>query len=645
MTDRDALPRFPAPAYTCVQDSSYDRASTSPQAGESWFANDDSGHYIRVEHTKGREEAVLIDAAGPGAIVRIWSANPQGTLRVYLDGSDEPVIEGRAAEILSGESDTVPIGVPLGAEKSRGFNCYLPIPYARSCKVTCEGAGSMYYQVNSRRYPAGTVVQTLTAAALLSAKPQLAATNQTLLRAPARHATWTKPWRVSVVPDQRADFPAPAGPGCVSRVAISLSKDSALGAMSEAERERALRRAILVMECDAEPTIWCPLSDFFGAGVGVSALRDWYRTVSPGDQMEVRWVMPYARGATLSVLNLGETPLTLDLELAGGPWDWDDRSMHFRAGWRQEKTDSRPIRDWNYATITGRGVYVGDGLSVVNPVEEWWGEGDEKIYVDGEKFPSHFGTGTEDYYGYAWCSPEVFTSPFHAQTRCDGPGNRGITCVSRVRSLDAIPFTTSLRFDMEIWHWKKCDELYAAATFFYAQPGATSNRGDESAEARRSLAALRPAPPAAFAGAIECERMAVLGKSKGLSSGRQSLAAFKAGTWSAGEHLWVKAEHDGEFVELSIPAAGDAPVHVTLHATRSWDYGIVRFFLNGELAGPDTDLCDGVKTATPSGPIDLGLAMPRDGAITLRVEVVGPGRGAAGTGRYFGLDCVMLDAE
>ena len=41
----------------------------------------------------------------------------------------------------------------------------------------------------------------------------------------------------------------------------------------------------------------------------------------------------------------------------------------------------------------------------MNPVEAWWGEGDEKVFVDGEKFPSHFGTGTEDYYGYAWCWP------------------------------------------------------------------------------------------------------------------------------------------------------------------------------------------------------------------------------------------------
>lgn len=35
-------------------------------------------------------------------------------------------------------------------------------------------------------------------------------------------------------------------------------------------------------------------------------------------------------------------------------------------------------------------------------IDWWWGEGDEKFFVDGEKFPSSFGTGSEDYIGYAW---------------------------------------------------------------------------------------------------------------------------------------------------------------------------------------------------------------------------------------------------
>ena len=54
------------------------------------------------------------------------------------------------------------------------------------------------------------------------------------------------------------------------------------------------------------------------------------------------------------------------------------------------------------------------------PGAAWWGEGDEKIYVDGEAFPSLFGTGTEDYFGYAWSTTETFAHAYHAQTRAPG---------------------------------------------------------------------------------------------------------------------------------------------------------------------------------------------------------------------------------
>ena len=61
----------------------------------------------------------------------------------------------------------------------------------------------------------------------------------------------------------------------------------------------------------------------------------------------------------------------------------------------------------------GRGRFCGVTLHVWNPRGGWWGEGDEKFFVDGEKFPSTFGTGSEDYFGYAWCNPHLFQRPYH----------------------------------------------------------------------------------------------------------------------------------------------------------------------------------------------------------------------------------------
>lgn len=106
-----------------------------------------------------------------------------------------------------------------------------------------------------------------------------------------------------------------------------------------------------------------------------------------------------------------------------------------------------------------------DTLSLHNPLPNWWGEGDEKIFVDGEKFPSHFGTGSEDYYGYAWGNTDVFNSPFHSQPRA-GAKNQGYTTNSRVRMLDRIPFSKSLQMDMEVWHSRPTKVDYSVATFW-----------------------------------------------------------------------------------------------------------------------------------------------------------------------------------
>jgi hypothetical protein len=75
-----------------------------------------------------------------------------------------------------------------------------------------------------------------------------------------------------------------------------------------------------------------------------------------------------------------------------------------------------------------------------------------------------------------------------------GPRNQGHTTNTRTRALDAIPFAKSLKFDMEIWHWAKCDMAYSVATYWYGLPGAQSNVSAAPADA----AALIPlvAPPA-----------------------------------------------------------------------------------------------------------------------------------------------------
>lgn len=654
MLDPAALARWPEPAYVARQFSSYDRASVSPAAGETWFANNDAGHFLRVDETGpgGRREWVLAEMEGPGAVVRIWSANPKGTLRVYLDGGPEPVIEGPMGDLLGGKG---PAGEPLSHEASRGWNLYLPIPYAKRCRVTSD-EGGFYYHVNHRAYGPGTAVETLSRAGLEGLRDAIAETNRRLAHPEPHPRPLGEDHELK--PGESFDVHLRAGPADGGAAVEGLWVR-----MAAADLEQASRSVVLTGEFDGERTIWCPVGDFFGSGVGLSTFSDLYRSVDAASgEMSCRWVMPFREGATFKLVNLGASPVTVAMAASAPPRRWDDRSMHFHARWRREHPiraeGGRGTADWNYLTVTdARGVFVGDNLSLLNPVADWWGEGDEKIFVDGEEFPSHFGTGTEDYYGYAWCSPRPFVNPFHAQPRCDGwnggkrPSNWGRTSVTRVRPLDAIPFERSFRFDMEVWHWKACEMEYAATTYFYARPGARVNlRPDEAGAAAALMRAPERPRAMVIAGAIECEGLPVAAKSEGLTAVAQDMEHFARGAWSDGSQLWVQGRRVGDFVEVEIPVpaelAGAARVRVALHATRSWDYGVVKFLLNDRPAGEPVDLFSGARgKVEPTGPIDLGSVRPREGAVRLRAEVVGGNDRAEGTRSFFGLDCVVISAS
>ena len=76
---------------------------------------------------------------------------------------------------------------------------------------------------------------------------------------------------------------------------------------------------------------------------------------------------------------------------------------------------------------------------------------------------------------------------------------------------------------------------------------------------------------------------------------------------------------------------------------RSWDYGILRFSVNGQAAGKDYDAFS--ASSVLSGPIELGTFKPKDGRFILRVEVVGANPAARGNKAYFGLDAVTLTRQ
>jgi len=356
--------------------------------------------------------------------------------------------------------------------------------------------------------------------------------------------------------------------------------------------------------------------------------------VTDAGELWSHWVMPSRASARVTVRTLGDQDVTLSPTVITRPDEWPNRTMHFHAGWRASyDLSTRPMVDWNYCDLRGQGVFVGAAFHITNPVKNWWGEGDEKIYVDGEKFPSHFGTGTEDYFGYAWCSPELFTHAFHNQPRADGPGNYGHSSVNRWHVLDQIPFRRSFLFDMEIWHWAEVKIDAAVTTYWYARPGGRHAFVPLTA----ADVPYRPVAPyvaARVPGALEGEEMRIIEHTANI--GPQDI-----GDCSAEKHLWWRhgtKPGDRLVVGFEAPAAGT--YNVVGRFVTSGDYGIVRLAINGAVAAESLDLYSRRVQVTDELP--LGTYELAAGENRLEVEVIGANP-AAKPDYMFGLDYLRLE--
>ena len=101
---------------------------------------------------------VLADLEGPGAVLRIWARNPSGTLSLYVDDMNAPLLKVPFADLFSGRLDL--FSAPLVGEEGGGCFCYVPISYReRCCMVLRPGDPDVFYQVSYADFPAGTPVE------------------------------------------------------------------------------------------------------------------------------------------------------------------------------------------------------------------------------------------------------------------------------------------------------------------------------------------------------------------------------------------------------------------------------------------------------------------------------------------------------
>lgn len=478
LADRTSVAKLPDPSFELKQVSSYDRHSVSPGT-PGWFANDDHTHFIRTETRDGHKEYVMMDETGPGAIVRFWETTfkRQGTLRIYFDNEQQARIVIPAYDLMKfpfppGKALLIPHSSYEPVQKG-GSTLYLPLPYNKHCKVTWEDAEDpvkepRYYQISFRKYKAGTRAETFSAKVFEDNRGLINKINEQLTAPDAMSGGKRIMVNHTVPGGSEYRINLPAGAAAVNFLQIKLDNP-------DFYTDTLLRSLFIKAEFDGSRTVYCPVSDFFGSGAGNNTVRSWYRNVVPGDKMNCRWIMPYRSGAAISLVNKSGISIGITVELTTEKWKWNSNSLYFHANWRQEKnveikkTEADGPIEWDLNTIKGQGIFAGETLSVNNHMHKWYGEGDQKLWVDNENFPSEYGTGLEDYYNTSWAPVVLYQTPFANATRADNPDSYGENTFTRTRNLDIVPFNTNFRFSVEMLGWENGSGDVAATTYWYGK--------------------------------------------------------------------------------------------------------------------------------------------------------------------------------
>jgi hypothetical protein len=338
--------------------------------------------------------------------------------------------------------------------------------------------------------------------------------------------------------------------------------------------------------------------------------------------------MPYRKTAKITLLNTNPVPVTCSLSASTVKRPFGDDSYLFHAQWSGDGGHSQPPKDMNLLTTTGEGRWVGCNLTVGNNTDAWWGEGDEKAYVDGESFPSTWGTGTEDFFGYAWGSTQPYQRQYHAQPYVQGPGNFGYAHECRFQIFDNIPYTKSLRFDLEKWHWADVIMNYVYTAYWYQKPGGTGPKPIDTD--LLTLAQLKPPPP--VKGAIEGENLKIVKT----SGGQTEIQGGFFGLSNEAQFWW----HDGAIGDklvLEVPVAKAGKYKVLARMCYAADYGIQTLTLNGMAAGKIDFYHDGVEWRIQ----DLGEFDLPAGTVNFEVDVAGHNPLAIPR-HMFGLDYLLL---
>ncbi|HOW70481.1 MAG TPA: DUF2961 domain-containing protein [Phycisphaerae bacterium] len=418
------------------------------------------------------------------------------------------------------------------------------------------------------------------------------------------------------------------GPGVVRHIWFTIAAPAGWG------RWLTLR---MYWDGQEEPAVETPIGDFFAVGHGALTAVDSLPVAvsSEGRALNCYWPMPFAKSAKLTLTNDSKEAARaiyyyVDYEEVD---ELPSTTAFFHAQYRQEYP-AKMGEDYLILDAEGRGHYVGTVLSVALRTRGWFGEGDDRFYIDGAAEPQLRGTGTEDYFCDAW-GFRVLNRPFYGITLNGLDRGRDfgdLITAYRWHVNDPVHFARSLKVTIEdkgnvfdasgrqVSGFMERSDLMSSVAFWY-----------QTGKAKR-FTTLPPAEERSIpTEVIQFEGMVKDAKAEPSSTPVEA----QRGRFNGGAQLWVKfANQPGEVTipfKLEKALAGIA----TLRLTTARDYGTFEVLLDGKALSGMKAL-DLYAPAVTSSEFGMGYVDLVAGDHELKFKCVG--KNDKSTGYYLGVD-------
>jgi len=285
-----------------------------------------------------------------------------------------------------------------------------------------------------------------------------------------------KGWKIrpciDLAPGSKTALAEIKGPGTIRHIWITCS-------------ETAYRNCILRIFWDGEktPSVEAPVGDFFCCGHALRAkISSIPIAVNPTGGFNSYWPMPFAKSAVIEIENqwheaIGGFFYQVDYELGEVPGDL----AYFHAQWRRAVTPIERPEHVILDGVKGKGQFVGTYLAWTQLANGWWGEGEIKFFMDGDKeYPTICGTGTEDYFCGAWGFGDTYSTaflgyPLHVHNEGEVPKHG----LYRWHILDPIRFEKDLKVTIQALGWwpngkfqPLQDDIASVAYWYQVEPHA-----------------------------------------------------------------------------------------------------------------------------------------------------------------------------